>query len=118
MTIIERTNSTPEIELKNNTLSITGVCTPGDPPAFFAIFKEQVDMILNASERYDLIFHFDYFNTTTSKYLLDLFRKVKQSPNRDNLVITWIYDGDDDEIFESGKLFSDLSGVAFIFKPV
>lgn len=113
---MERTHSTPELVLKDNTLEMSGICTPENPPEFFDLFKEQIDMILTSKSKYDLVFHLDYFNTASSKCLLDLFRKVKQSPNQPNITITWVHAADDEEMRESGVLYSELAGINFLFR--
>lgn len=116
MIIMESTHSTPEVDLEGSTLTIKGICTPENPTEFFNLFKEQLDIVLTSTSEYHLIFHLEYFNTTSSKCLLDLFKKVKISPNRPNIKVTWIYDSDDEEILEAGELFSELSGINFLYK--
>ncbi len=116
MKIMERTHSTPELDLEDNTLKMSGICTPENPPEFFSLFKDQIDMILTSQSKYELVFHLDYFNTASSKCLLDLFRKVSQSPNQRNITVTWVHAPDDDEMRESGVLYSELAGIDFSFR--
>ncbi len=61
-------------------------------------------------------FKFEYFNTSSSKCLFDLFRKIIILKNRGQQIsINWYYEEDDDDMLEAGEDYSDLLGVAFNF---
>ena len=50
----------------------------------------------------------EYFNTSVSKQLLDLFRIFDANPNNKVINVKWRYEEGDDEMQESGEIYEDL----------
>jgi len=50
----------------------------------------------------------EYFNTSVSKQLLDLFRTFDGNPNHKVVNVKWLYEEGDDEMQESGEIYEDL----------
>ncbi|UCH12990.1 MAG: SiaC family regulatory phosphoprotein, partial [Bacteroidales bacterium] len=50
----------------------------------------------------------EYFNTSVSKQLLDLFRTFDGNPNNKTINVKWLYEEGDDEMQESGEIYEDL----------
>ena len=50
----------------------------------------------------------EYFNTSVSKQLLDLFRTFEGNPNNKVINIRWLFEEGDDEMQESGEIYEDL----------
>lgn len=50
----------------------------------------------------------EYFNTSVSKQLLDLFRTFEGNPNNKIINVKWLYEEGDDEMQESGEIYEDL----------
>ena len=50
----------------------------------------------------------EYFNTSVSKQLLDLFRTFDGNPNNKVINVRWLYEEGDDEMQESGEIYEDL----------
>lgn len=60
----------------------------------------------------------DYINSTGTKYLLDIIRKITHGHLRKNtemFIINWYYNDDDEDILEKGKIFSSSLDVPFNF---
>ncbi len=112
---LDKTNSTPEIIIEQNSFTITGVCTPENPPKFFELFKEPLDDLLQLNSPIEFVFHLDYFNTGSSKCLLNLFKSVNQSLSKSDIKITWIYEHGDEEMKESGELYAEIAEMDFNF---
>lgn len=113
---IEATHSSPEVSFNfnENKLIIKGICTPENPKLFFA-------PIIEAFEEYQKIYndltidiHLDYFNTGSSKCLLNLFLKASLNPNiKINTIVNWIADAQDMELKEAGQVFEEITGLKF-----
>lgn len=112
---IESTMSSPEVVFNfgANTLSIKGVCTPENPKLFF-------DPIIAAYEEYKLThdnitidIFLDYFNTGSSKCLLNLFIKAATNTDVNTTTINWITDCEDSELIESGQMLEEISKLKF-----
>ena len=55
--------------------------------------------------------HLEYFNTSSSKCLLDLFRKLE--PLGDNATVLWHYEADDEDMLEAGEDYEAILSVPF-----
>jgi len=61
-------------------------------------------------------FAFEYFNTSSSKCLFDVFKKlVKIRDSGKELVINWFFEEDDEDMMEAGEDYSDLLDLEFNF---
>jgi hypothetical protein len=112
----EYTESTPEVYLNFDMkkLSIKGVCSPENPISFFNEIKDNLDAFIAENNEMELDFTFDYFNTGSSKCILNLLFIIKsKTDNNFNCKINWFLIGDDSEMRESGYFFEELTGLKF-----
>jgi hypothetical protein len=115
---ITSTQSSPEVifNFEDNKLIIKGICTPQNPKLFF-------DPIISAIEEYQkthtnltIDIYLDYFNTGSSKCLLNLFTKAAINPDiKINTIVNWIVESDDSELKEAGEVFEEITGLKFNF---
>jgi len=112
----ENTESTPAVDFdySSKVLSIKGVCSPENPIAFFEEIFTHINEFKQQNSELLVEFTFDYFNTGSSKCILNLLFKIKSKTGKDfNCKINWFVLGDDEEMRESGELFEELSGLKF-----
>lgn len=50
----------------------------------------------------------EYFNTSVSKQLLDLFKAFEGNAKNEVINLTWSYEEGDDEMLESGEIYEEL----------
>jgi len=56
----------------------------------------------------------EYFNTSSSKCLLDLFKKMEtMSKNGSEITINWYYEEDDEDMLEAGEDYQSIINVPF-----
>jgi len=62
----------------------------------------------------------EYFNTSSSKCLLDIFRKLEaiNQSGRSNVKVSWVYDSDDEDMMEAGEDYQALVKVPFEFSAI
>jgi hypothetical protein len=119
--IIEGTKKTPYINFDSDSgvLSIMGRSVPEDTYEFFQPIMKWVETYgLNPGSDTIVRVQLDYFNTSSSKFLLELLKKIKiiQSNNTGkNVKIEWYYEDGDDEMKESGHDYMELLNVQFEF---
>ena len=59
----------------------------------------------------------EYFNTSSSKCILDLFKKLESiSGERTKVTVNWYFEEDDEDMEEAGQEFSELVEIPFEFK--
>lgn len=119
---IEGTKQTPKIIFNSNTgiLEISGRSIPENTFEFFnpvLTWLEEYasiapdDTIINVS--------LEYFNTSSSKYILEIFKRLKSIINDGkNVIVKWYYEEDDEEMMETGEDYQDVSGLEFEIIPI
>ncbi len=113
---IERTQSSPSVvfNFEEHKLIITGICTPENPKLFFAPIIEAFDEYQKNHTILTIDIYLDYFNSGSSKCLLNLFFKASNNPDiKMNTIVNWIIDEDDSELKEAGEVFQEITGLNF-----
>lgn len=114
---ITETKRLPAINFNAETgiLSMKGKSLPDNPLGFFGPvmdwLKEYVETPAGAT-----VFHvsLEYFNTSTSKFLMQIFQLLQDLYKKGNDVrICWYYGEDDLDLMESGEEFEGLLNVPF-----
>ena len=68
----------------------------------------------NPSKSTTLNIQLDYFNTSSSKCVVDLFKKLELFSKKGNKVeINWMYNIDDDDMLEAGEDYKSIIKVPF-----
>ncbi|MDX2061936.1 MAG: DUF1987 domain-containing protein [Bacteroidia bacterium] len=115
--IIEPTAKTPKVILNAdiNVFEITGRSIPEDSIGFYRKILDWVDEYgQSPNPRTNFKFELEYFNTSSSKCLLDLFRKLeKLYKSGHDVEITWCYDADDEDMEETGEDYKALLDAPF-----
>lgn len=106
--VIEQTRSTPEIVLDSKTgkIVISGISNPINAGEIFEPFLKALDEYIEEPADVTVIdMKLVSFNSSTSKWLIYLFRKLVQVGRFTNksLIINWYYDKDDSDSYESGE---------------
>jgi SiaC family regulatory phosphoprotein len=113
---LEGTEDTPKIILDkgNGIFEISGRSLPEDSAEFY---KPVLEWIGNYSKQpnptTDFSFKLEYFNTSSSKLILDLLSELEDIKG---MKINWYYHEDDEDMEEAGKEFSELVEIPFDYK--
>ena len=114
---IQGTDDTPTVTLdkENNIFEISGRSLPEDVVVFYKTILEWLDDYKN--DPLDLtVFNFklEYFNTASSKLLLDVLLKLEDINNDGHeVLVKWHYPDDDEDMEEAGEEYSDIVDVPF-----
>jgi len=113
------TDDTPSVVLDKdgNQFVFSGKSMPEDVNAFYGpIIKWIEEYSATPNQTTELDFKLSYFNTASSKILLDIMLKLEDIKNNGNqVVVKWQYPADDDDMLEAGKEYADLIDVPFDF---
>jgi hypothetical protein len=118
---IDPTERTPEILLdrsgENGNMKFTGRSLPDHAKSFYNPILVWIDEYFRKPHEKTIVrFDLEYFNTASSKMLLQIIKKLeKLKAYGKELVIEWCYMEDDEDILESGETFQDLADVEFDF---
>jgi hypothetical protein len=124
---IEPTEFTPKVNFdpENSVFEISGFSRPENVIGFYRpILKwleEYNEKILSQNTKFEksmltINMKMTYFNSASSKFLLDIMLEFMKFHSKGNKVeINWYYEDGDDEILESGEEISDMLGYTFNF---
>jgi hypothetical protein len=118
---VEATKMTPQIELDpdEKVFSLTGNSRPENPMQFYKPMFEWLNAFFEeTSEKMIFEVKMDYFNTSTSKILLDLFELFEKFAESKDIHVIWYYQSDDEEMQEAGEELLDLVELSHEIKEI
>lgn len=110
---IEKTEDTPDIILdkENEVFMFTGKSFPENIDFFYGPVLEWIsEYIINPNATTEIIFKMEYFNTASSKKLLEILVDLEQLLDKGKEVsVKWYYNEDDDDMRSAGRKFKQLT---------
>ncbi|MCK4664794.1 MAG: DUF1987 domain-containing protein [Bacteroidales bacterium] len=117
--VIEGTEEIPRIVLdkKNNRFEFSGKSLLEDARTFYHPILDWVDRYSKEpNKKTEVIYKFNYFNTSSSKILLDILRKFNDIHEKGHdIQIHWYYTEDDEDMLEAGEIYAEKVKVPFKF---
>lgn len=114
---IQGTEDTPKIILdaENEIMEISGRSLPEDVSAFYEpVLNWLNEYAENPNKKTIFNFKLTYFNTASSKLLLDILMKLEEMhENGNDVLIRWHYPEDDEDMEEAGEEYADIVDVPF-----
>ncbi len=123
--IIEPTANSPRIALdpESRSFEFSGESRPENVRKFYLPILEWLESYTSEQERlkdaertFGLLcqFNFEYFNSTSAKYILDIFKSLNAISGLGiELEIKWLYEEDDEDMLEVGQEMSRMSKLSF-----
>ncbi len=114
---IQGTEDTPKVILdkEKEMMEISGRSLPEDVASFYDPILTWLDEY-SESPNPKTVFNFKlvYFNTASSKLLLDVLMKLEEIHEAGNdVLIRWHYPEDDEDMEEAGEEYADIVDVPF-----
>ena len=117
---IEATDETPKVILNSGEgmFLFEGKSLPEDVTVFYDPILEWIAKYGESpNEKTVVLFKMDYFNTASSKMVLDILMAFEEiHEEHENVLIEWYYQEDDEDMEEAGDEFSDIVEVPFELK--
>lgn len=102
------------VDKKNTMLIFKGVCVPENAYEFFKpIFRWVDDYSFKPIKEFRFQFELDYFNTSSSRMILELMKMIQKIPNQ---IIEWSFYNDDEDMIEVVNDYNELLGGGIIIK--
>lgn len=116
--IISGTNKTPEVKLSagKGVIEISGKSIPENSVEFYQpIFNWMEAYSENPLAKTETRIILEYFNTSSSKCLLDVLRKLEalKKSGKSDVVVKWHYETDDEDMMEAGQDYDALVDLPF-----
>ncbi|MEN8120506.1 MAG: DUF1987 domain-containing protein [Bacteroidota bacterium] len=114
---IKGSDDTPNVILDkdNGIFEISGRSLPEDVAAFYEPILEWLeDYTENPLDKTVFNFKLEYFNTASSKLLLDVLLKLEDMyDDGKEILVRWHYPDDDEDMEEAGEEYADIVEVPF-----
>lgn len=108
---LESTPKTPRLSFNNDNgiFEVSGRSIPENSIEFYKPLLDWLDNYVKvAKSETKLIVKLEYFNTSSSKCLVEIFRKLEKLQKDNKVVIQWYYDEEDEDMQESGEDFKEI----------
>lgn len=120
MTKIDETQTTPEIIIddKKNLIHLKGKSTILNAYNFYKSVLDMVDFYIKKEpDETKVIFELEYFNTTTSRAIVEMLKKLKKlKQNGKKLYIECVCDEDDEEMIQAGNDINHITKLNLLIK--
>lgn len=117
--ILEATNKTPSIHLKDGLVVISGRSIPEDPHRIFKPVLQWVkEYIKTPAYHTDVILQMEYCDTRSTINIFNILTylvKCRNSNFKIEMIFNWYYETEDEEILELGKFLESKLNVMFNF---
>ncbi len=115
--VVEASAKTPTVELDADTgvLLFRGRAIPENTIDFFQPINNWVEQYCQHPQKETTLqIRLEYFNTSSSKCILDLFRKFEAlHRNSSNVSVQWFYETGDEDMEEAGEDYQAIVGLPF-----
>jgi hypothetical protein len=120
--LLEESISTPAVSFdpKSGLLELSGTSTPEDSFAYYKpIFNWLDDYSTSPNKSTKLSIKLDYFNTSSSKCVLNILKKIEKLYQSGNEAeILWHYHPDDKDMIDIGNDLHSILKVPFQLKKI
>lgn len=114
---IKGTEDTPSVILdkEQNLFEISGRSLPEDVSMFYEPILSWIDQYAEAPNETTVFnFKLEYFNTASSKVILDILLKFEEiHENGNKVVVKWHYREDEEDMLEAGEEYADIVEIPF-----
>lgn len=115
--ILKGSTETPEVLLDrdNGKIKFSGRSLPEDAKSFYKPIKGWLNnYIENPPDETHAVFAYEYFNTASSKMILEMLDILKLLEEKGGKIkIDWYYLEDDDDMLEAGEDFAEIADLKF-----
>lgn len=116
---IEKTKATPAVKFDagSGVLEISGESYPENSMKFYQPVFNWLQQYLSETDK-PIVFNFklDYFNTSSSKCILNILEMLEDAHAKGRKVdLNWYYQEEDDDMLENGQEFAEDMSLQFNF---
>ncbi len=120
---IEPSIKTPHISFDYETgkLELKGKSIPENSVEFYRTVYEWLDnYALSPKPKTEITVGLEYFNTSSSKCLLDIFRKLENisKTGKSDVSVVWLYEEEDEDMMEAGDDYKTIVKLPFDIRKI
>ena len=114
---LEGTPKTPTVNMDGATgiVEIKGRSIPENSIEFYRPLVEWLEEYSKEPQQITTVnIQLEYFNTSSSKCILDVFKKLEAIKKaRNEVIINWYYEEDDEDMLEAGEDYESIIRIPF-----
>lgn len=113
---IEGTPKTPTVNFDaDGKIEIKGRSIPENSIEFYKPLVQWLEEYGNSPKELTVVnIQLEYFNTSSSKCILDIFKKLEAiSKSGNEVTINWYYEEDDEDMLEAGEDYQSIIKIPF-----
>jgi len=114
---IEGTPKTPAVnfDYEKGLIEIKGRSIPENSIEFYKPMVDWLESYAEMPQEKTVVnIQLEYFNTSSSKCILDVFKKLEAIHKADNdVLVNWHYEEDDEDMLEAGEDYQSIIRVPF-----
>ncbi|MDR1671885.1 MAG: DUF1987 domain-containing protein [Bacteroidales bacterium] len=114
---IEGTAKTPTVrfDASKGLIELKGRSIPENSIEFYKPLVEWLESYAKEAKSQSTVnIQLEYFNTSSSKCILDIFKRLEAiHKNGSEVAINWFYDEDDEDMLEAGQDYESIIRVPF-----
>lgn len=113
---LEGSPKTPTVDFnESGRLELRGRSIPENSIEFYKPLLDWIEAYGQSPQaETNVVIQLEYFNTSSSKCILDVFKKLEAIANNGhNIVIHWHYEEDDEDMLEAGEDYQAIINVPF-----
>ncbi|NSW94955.1 MAG: DUF1987 domain-containing protein [Bacteroidales bacterium] len=115
----EATRTTPWVVLDAGRIIILGRSIPGNPGDFYRPLYDKINSIVNSSSSTKIELGFEYINTSSTKWIYSIIKKLSKLKNiAEKVRIIWYYEQGDEEMCDLGNIFREMIDCPFLLVEV
>lgn len=104
---IEKTALSPEIDFNDDgNCKISGRSISSGIDDIYIVARKFIKKLIFKQTKIKLVLFFEYFNSTTTKYIHELLLEIDKSDCEADII--WQYYDVDDDLEETGQMFRDI----------
>ncbi len=115
--IIEGTPKTPSVKFdsKQGLIEIKGRSIPENSIEFYKPLVDWLEQYAaEPAQKTNVNINLEYFNTSSSKCILDIFKKLEAIYKAKNeVIVNWHYEEDDEDMLEAGEDYESIIRIPF-----
>ena len=120
--LIEGTPKTPTVlfDADKGLIEIKGRSIPENSIEFYKQLVDWLDKYKQAAQGETSVnIQLEYFNTSSSKCILDVFKKLEAIKKAGKgVTIYWHYEEDDEDMLEAGEDYESILKIPFVMKEI
>lgn len=114
---LEGTAKTPSVKFdaENGVLELRGRSIPENSIEFYKPLNDWIDQYSGGPKENTIVdIKLEYFNTSSSKCILDLFKQLESLNDKaTNVSVNWYFEEDDEDMEEAGEDYQAIINLPF-----